>query len=1011
MPPELQQVMKTADALVQKAKGAVLYAARDIQKEILYLAGELNVAGSSDAREAVFAQISKRVAKLNKRLSALFSYMDEMAVKKAGAAASAGTGVEVKISNAHAKEIIAAVTRGGSARLAATMTRAMNDNIISALRDATVSAFREQAVGGLTNAEMQKVLLQKWKAVAKDPSNLQFVDKRGRVWDTDAYINMNVRTNAMNVYNDALVENIGKATGSDLVMVSRGGDPECRLCFPWEGRILSITGATKGFPTYAEAKEAGLFHPNCVHTLEPVDEDLDADEIDLQRQFKPPAEMTPKAMDEQRYEIDINRKMLKDGLTVEQAKIAVDRDNLADSIRQGLVDEDADKIVANLTDEQVNALCPDGNPPKFEPVKNNGGEAAWNKGSNGGTIYIDKKTLTTSRLVAVSNVADGKPVEKPEVKIAKPPHGESDEEKATRLRTEARGRYDAWYEREGGFETSAQELDDAVHKYASTVVDLRKQITKYAEEKGRDDRWVVNNVPQYAKVGEIVGRANEISNALTKLRADMAGVLSLKIESKFESLDDAKSANDAQGLIDFMDNADSELDAAIKRVLELKDKFGNLRDDGLRDANAEVQAGLSFIDALVAREDGAKFKRKTLADIGFDTDEKRAELRSMPLEDALKKTSALNDGMDVAAVESEKKVAEARAWRDAETARLRDKYKPQLAEIDEAMRGVKPIEEVKEGEERNYTYLERIERRKKFIETHGLQKAFGRFRKSKNGDDLWDYGKQYFRGRYDAEKKEYIKDYLTYTDEEVDRHNANVYYLYLSNRKDAINREWNKDRRIRDAEYKAREFDASIAGMFGVPEGRRGFVAALAVKSREKLAQNMSEVVGKIVDKEMVPHMVCHVQAYRGRAYQSGDRIYVAGDDDLGTYIHEYAHFIEKHIPHALRRCQQFLKMRCERDPDAKIVRLKDIVPNGDYDANEVCIADKFFRPYCGKLYGYKTGADGKPLSNAAGDGYAVSSTEILSMGLEKVFRDPKGFYDKDREYFDFVVNLLQGAI
>ena len=1010
MPPELQQVMNTADALVLKAKGAVLSAARDIQKEILYLADELNIAGSSDAREAVFAQVSKRVAKLNKRLSALFAYMDEMAVKKAGSAASAGTGLEVKISNAHAKEIISAVTRGGSARLAATMTLAMNDNIISALRDATVSAFREQAVGGLTNAELKKVLLQKWKTVAKDPTNLKFVDKRGRVWDTDTYINMNVRTNAMNVYNDALVDNIGKATGSDLVMVSRGGDPDCRLCFPWEGRILSITGKTKGFPTYDDAKRAGLFHPNCVHTLEPVDEDLDADEIDLQRQFKPPAEMTPKAMDDQRYEIDINRKMLNEGLTVEQAKIAVDRDNLENSIRQGLIEENADKIVAKLTDEQVNALCPDGNPPKFEPVKNNGGEATWNKGINGGTLYIDKKTLTTSRLVAVSNIAAGKPVVKPEVKVAKPPKGESDEEKATRLRTEAKGRYDAWHEREGGFETSAQELDEEVQKYISTVIDLRKQITKYAEEKGRDFHWASNNVPQYAKVGEIAGRAGDVTDALSKLRTDVALTLSSNVQTRFDKLAGAKASKDIQGFIDFMGKAEAELDSAVKKVLELKDKFGNLRDIGLRDANAEVQAGLSFIDALVTREYDTKFKRKTLSDIGYDTDEKKEELRRMPLADALKKTSTLNDGMDVAAVEAEKKVAEARAWRDAETVRLQKKYKPQLAEIDEALRGLKPAEEVRDGEEREYSYLELIERRKKFVEEHKLQNAFNKYRKN-NNNDFWKIGEEYSQVKWDESTNSFLRIASIRKKEDVDRHNANVYYKFLREHKESLNRKWNKEARVRDSEYRVREFDASVAGMFGVPEDRRGNVLVLAAKSREDLAHSMSEFVGRVVSKEMTPTAVCHVEAYSGRAYQIGNRIYVAGDDDLGTYVHEYAHFIEEHIPHAHRRCQQFLKMRCERDPDAQIVRLNDIVSGGRYGSDEVCIADKFFKPYCGKLYDYKKGEDGKPKLNAAGDGYDVSATEILSMGLEKVFRDPKGFYDKDREYFDFIVNLLQGAL
>jgi len=52
--------------------------------------------------------------------------------------------------------------------------------------------------------------------------------------------------------------------GHDLVKVSthRGA---CELCQPWQGKILSITGKTEGYPTLEEAKAAGLFHPNCRH--------------------------------------------------------------------------------------------------------------------------------------------------------------------------------------------------------------------------------------------------------------------------------------------------------------------------------------------------------------------------------------------------------------------------------------------------------------------------------------------------------------------------------------------------------------------------------------------------------------------------------------------------------------------------------------------------------------------------------------------------------------------------
>ena len=48
----------------------------------------------------------------------------------------------------------------------------------------------------------------------------------------------------------------------DLIIVSRHKGA-CSLCAPWERKVLSISGKTKEYPTFAEAKAAGLMHPNC----------------------------------------------------------------------------------------------------------------------------------------------------------------------------------------------------------------------------------------------------------------------------------------------------------------------------------------------------------------------------------------------------------------------------------------------------------------------------------------------------------------------------------------------------------------------------------------------------------------------------------------------------------------------------------------------------------------------------------------------------------------------------
>ncbi len=52
--------------------------------------------------------------------------------------------------------------------------------------------------------------------------------------------------------------------GHDLVrIVTNGAKDACRN---WEGRILSLTGATPGFPTLSDAKASGeVFHPRCRH--------------------------------------------------------------------------------------------------------------------------------------------------------------------------------------------------------------------------------------------------------------------------------------------------------------------------------------------------------------------------------------------------------------------------------------------------------------------------------------------------------------------------------------------------------------------------------------------------------------------------------------------------------------------------------------------------------------------------------------------------------------------------
>ena len=408
----LGKLIKQADAAAESASRLVLRAMREIRGELALLADELNLTGSAADRDKAYQMIQKKMARLSRRLDALMDAQNHLAGKTAAKSAEEMTGLEVKYSAARANAIIELVTPAQGENLAAVFTQNMAQRSINALQEATVAVMREQAVAGGTMKEMRKALRERWqKAISAPPV---FTDAGGHTWDTGAYLQMNIRTNTMRVYNDCLVDDVARTTGSDLVRVSTGGDPMCHLCAPWEGVILSVSGKTKGFPTYDEARQAGCFHPNCVHTIETVDDVWDGDEIELQKAHPVTKETAtdPDAMDERKYKMDQERYRRK-GLSKDAARIAVDRDNLEANIRHGLIRSDARAIVDKLTDAQVTALCKDGNPPRFTPTKKatkkdpHAADEKFIRGKRGGVVHI-ARDADVEKLLEVTKVKETK---------------------------------------------------------------------------------------------------------------------------------------------------------------------------------------------------------------------------------------------------------------------------------------------------------------------------------------------------------------------------------------------------------------------------------------------------------------------------------------------------------------------------------------------------------------------------------------------------------------------------
>lgn len=100
------------------------------------------------------------------------------------------------------------------------------------------------------------------------------VDKSGRKWQLDTYANMLTRTKSVESRNMGLANRMLKE-GYDLVQISNHRTTH-KACAKWEGKVLSITGKTPGYPTLTEARASGLFHPNCQHAMNVLNPNLAA---------------------------------------------------------------------------------------------------------------------------------------------------------------------------------------------------------------------------------------------------------------------------------------------------------------------------------------------------------------------------------------------------------------------------------------------------------------------------------------------------------------------------------------------------------------------------------------------------------------------------------------------------------------------------------------------------------------------------------------------------------------
>lgn len=139
--------------------------------------------------------------------------------------------------------------------------------ILRTATDVYRAAIAEASGLGVAGAQTRRETA--WRAMDRFAQRgvTGFVDSAGRNWDLASYTEMATRTAIGQAHVEGHLNEL-RNHGHDLVRVSDSPD-ECALCRPFEGRIFSLGGASARYPAFSEARDGGLFHPGCTHTVAP----------------------------------------------------------------------------------------------------------------------------------------------------------------------------------------------------------------------------------------------------------------------------------------------------------------------------------------------------------------------------------------------------------------------------------------------------------------------------------------------------------------------------------------------------------------------------------------------------------------------------------------------------------------------------------------------------------------------------------------------------------------------
>lgn len=184
--------------------------------------------------------------------------------------------------------------------------------------------------------------------------------------------------------------------------------------------------------------------------------------------------------------------------------------------------------------------------------------------------------------------------------------------------------------------------------------------------------------------------------------------------------------------------------------------------------------------------------------------------------------------------------------------------------------------------------------------------------------------------------------------------------------------------------------------ILALPNEMRGNPADVVIpgynSSYRKSVTEASSLVSLLVHRDIMPTGI-KVNGVRGNRayYQNAIRaIHINKDTSVSVIVHEIVHDIEYSHPDVSQKTKAFLAKRANGEQPKQ---LRSLTGSKSFGRDEIAYEDEW----------KKRGG-----SHYMGKVYPRASTELLTMGIERMLADAKSFAEKDPEYFRFMLEILR---